>query len=72
MYIKNETEFLEKKFRCNQRVANHLIYTCGLPVLSIAKKKYYFATTQELRDAIDNLPLLLKLQLGRRKGGEEI
>ena len=73
MYIKSgASEFINGSFKCNKKIANHLMYQCSLPLLSRDKNgKYCFSTTKELEDAISNLPIFLKvlLVIDGRKGG---
>jgi len=66
MYIKNATkEILDSAYKCNKNIAHYLIYTCGLPILSIVKNQYYFAKTEKLENAVKNLPIVLG-------GGKEV
>jgi len=74
MYIKSGAkEFINGSFKCNKRVADHLIYQCSLPLLSRdANGKYCFAKTKELEEVIANLPFFLKvlLAIDEKKGGK--
>ena len=62
MYIKDAAqELLDKAYKCNKGIADWLMYTCNFPILSMAKNKYYFAHSKELEDALQNLPIVLKI-----------
>ena len=73
MYIKSGAkEFINGSFKCNKKIADHLMYQCSLPLLSRDKNgRYCFSTTKELENAIDNLPLFLRalLAIDGWKGG---
>jgi hypothetical protein len=52
---------IKNKYKCNRTVANFLIYKKGLSLLGMDEKWFYFAYTDELIEAVQNLPLLLKI-----------
>lgn len=60
---------LGNKFECNKKVADWLVYKNGLSILSIDRKNklYYFAITDKLKEAIDNMPLWFKFTNGVNK-----
>jgi hypothetical protein len=54
MYIRN-IEKIERKFECGSLLGKYLIRQ-GVPVLSQANNKYYFADTEWLRKQLDSMP----------------
>lgn len=59
MYIINK-EKIKNKYKCKFKTANYLMKTHGIPVLSIDKNDYYFASTEKLKMAIKEMPIFYK------------
>ncbi len=54
-------EVIEKKYICSKRIAEYLVFKCGIPLLAIDKDYYYFADTARLKECVKNIPLGLKI-----------
>lgn len=52
---------LQNKYKCNAKVMEYLVYKCHLPLLAISGDSYYFAVTDELKEAIKEMSLVLKV-----------
>lgn len=50
-----------KKYKCNKRIMEYLVYQCGLPILSFDETHYYFTDNLELRMCLSKMPVPLKL-----------
>ena len=62
MYIVNANDIVIDKFRCIKILGEYLIYTKKIPVLYIdPHNNYYFAVTEDLRKALDKLPMLMRI-----------
>ena len=53
-------EIIKNKFECGKRVADYLM-RLGIPLLSVEDNKYYFRETQNLKEALNKVPLIIKL-----------
>jgi hypothetical protein len=51
----------ENTFKCSRRVMNYLVYERHLPVFGMQEHFYYFAKTDELEKALNEMPLYLKI-----------
>jgi hypothetical protein len=51
---------IPNKFKCNKRLGKYLVYH-NVSLLGIDEKYYYFARTDELKDALNNAPWYLKM-----------
>jgi hypothetical protein len=54
-------EILEDKYKCNEKTMRYLIYDCCLSLFSYDKDYYYFIKTPQLKRALENMPLKLKI-----------
>jgi len=62
MYITNPTdEQIKKWYGCIKIVADYLIYNWKLSLLARKGIYYYFANTEDLKIALDKMPLGLKI-----------
>ena len=62
MYILNPDALSQDKiYYCNGIIANWLIYTKHLPLLCKKDRKFGFAITNSLKEAILELPFWLKI-----------
>jgi hypothetical protein len=52
---------IEKKFKCNKILANYLMNELHFPPLGIEGKCYYFTDNELLQEALERLPLWLKI-----------
>lgn len=59
MIINND--ILEDSFRCKAIVKDYLVIKKGLPILSYDDDYFYFAQTENLKNALKTMPLHLKL-----------
>jgi hypothetical protein len=57
----NNPEVILDKFECNHIVANWLIYKKHLPLLGLKNQVYYFAKTDELKKAMKEMPIYVKM-----------
>jgi hypothetical protein len=57
----NNHEVIPDAFKCNKKLADYLIYTGHLPLLSISEKNYYFAKTYSWAKAMTSLPKHMKI-----------
>lgn len=53
-------EIIKNKFECGKRVADYLM-RLGVPLLSVEGNKYYFRETKNLKEALNKVPLIIKL-----------
>lgn len=51
----------DKIYKCNKIIARYLIYDKGFPVLWTNGKRYYFSITDNLKDALCNMPIFLDI-----------
>jgi len=58
--IINAEEYMDT-FRCNQILANYLIYNKKVPLLSVKKNYYYFRKNELLDKALKSLPFYIKI-----------
>jgi hypothetical protein len=56
-------DVIKNRFSCSHSVSTYLQYTCHLPLLGYDTNKniYYFAHSDELEKAIENMPWWLKV-----------
>ena len=57
----NNPETIPATYSCRKEVADYLIYKEGFSLLSIKDGIYYFKYNKQLHDALQRLPLWLKL-----------
>ena len=60
MFIVNP-EKIKNKYKCHKVVAEYLINTCNIPLLSKDGAIYYFMNTSELEDALKTIPLWINI-----------
>lgn len=48
-------------FYCNKYVADWLVYTEQIPLLSQAGNKYYFMRTLQLEESLNHIPCFVKI-----------
>jgi len=62
MYIVDPTEeMLKSWYACKKVIASYLMIQCKFPVIHKKGEICYFAKTEELQKAIDNMPVLTKI-----------
>lgn len=59
MYIVNPKS-LKNTYTCGKHIAEYLRDKCGFPILSKDGETYYFSKTEELKDALEKVPLLVR------------
>jgi hypothetical protein len=60
MYIVNP-EKIENKYKCHKAVAEYLMNTCNIPLLSREGIDYYFMKTSELEESLKTIPLWIHI-----------
>jgi hypothetical protein len=62
MYVTNP-EKLKNTYKCKKAIAEYLMEKCNIPLLSHEKyDEYYFMNTEELKNAIKTIPLLINIR----------
>lgn len=60
MYIVNPDK-IKNKYKCQKVVAEYLMNTCNIPLLSKDGVNYYFMNTPELDEALKKIPLWIHI-----------
>lgn len=60
MYITNIDDFSDK-YECNSYIAHWLMFTKMIPLLGHKAKKFYFADTEILREALKEMPINIRI-----------
>lgn len=53
-------EIIKNKFECGKRVADYLI-RLGVPLLAVEGDTYYFRETENLRESLKKVPLIIRI-----------
>ena len=59
MFINHD--FFLKKYRCKKNIADYLVYKKHLPILSYDNDYFYFVDNDDLRMALRNMPMWMKV-----------
>jgi hypothetical protein len=69
MYILN-IEIVNDKIQCKKSVYEYLLQ-CGCALLSQDSGWYYFANTEQVRECLNNAPLIIKIKYAWNIRGRE-
>lgn len=53
-------EVIKNKFECGKRVADYIM-RLGIPLLSVEDNRYYFRESEELKETLNKVPLIIRL-----------
>lgn len=63
-------DIIKNKYSCNRKIMEYLVYDAFIPILgySADKKIWYFTDNEELRKALKEMPIGLKILAFFTKG----